>query len=118
MKRLVIALLVLLAVLAFATPAKAHHFWWYPYGPYWLYHSWPPERVVVVPQQPTMYVQQQAPAPTVISYPHGRYRLQGNQWVWIPNPPAPPPQPAAAAACAKYTGKFVKTAQGLQPECE
>lgn len=71
----------------------------------------------VVYSSPTTYVV--APPPQPVYYPHGRYEWTGAQWVWISNPPVPPaPAAQAAAQCAKYTGKFVKTAQGLQPECE
>jgi hypothetical protein len=74
--------------------------------------------------------------PTVVQYPHGRYelRVEGGRyvWVWTPNPPPPPayqvpaspPPPSSGAEAApapgacKPTGKYVKTPQGLLPECE
>lgn len=48
------------------------------------------------PPPPTAYY-----APPTVVYPHGRWVLWGNQWIWYPNPgqapapnhpPAPPPQ--------------------------
>lgn len=99
----------------------------------------PPPYQVVYAAPPPMAVQ--PPPPRVVYYPHGRYELLGDgitrayQWVWIPTPPppppaayqppavspppaaAPPPGPSAAAPC-KLTGKYVKTPQGILPECE
>ena len=101
-----------------------------------VYLAAPPYQTVYA-APPTVYVQP-PPAPTVVYYPHGRYELRGDgvatayHWVWIPNPPPPPvaeyqqpsarpapptPGPSAAAPC-KPTGKYVKTPQGLLPECE
>ena len=45
-----------------------------------------------------------APRPTVVEYPHGRYELRGDgvttpyTWVWIPTAPPPPPPPEEPAA--------------------
>lgn len=82
-----------------------------------------PTRVIYSPAPQVLYVE---PAPTlasvtasVVSYPHGRYELRQYgahyQWVWIPNPPAPPVAPAVSCI---PTGKYVKTAEGLVPECQ
>jgi len=105
-----------------------------------VYVTAPPYQVIYT-APPTVFVQPSPPpAPRVVYYPHGRYELRGDgitaayQWVWIPNPPPPPsasyqppsapsspaaapPGPSAAAPC-KPTGKYVKTPQGLLPECE
>ena len=108
-----------------------------------VYLAAPPYQVVYA-APPTVYVQPPPPpAPTVVYYPQGRYELRGDgvatayHWVWIPNPPPPPvaeyqqpsarpsppaaapltPGPSTAAPC-KPTGKYVKTPQGLLPECE
>ncbi len=97
-----------------------------------------PPQVIYAPPPQLMVVQPPAPAPpTVIQYPHGRYELRGDgvttayQWVWIPNPPPAPPagyqQPPAPAPSTgrpsrvepcKPTGRYVKTPQGVLPECE
>jgi hypothetical protein len=107
-----------------------------------VYMTAPPYQVIYA-APPTVFVQPSPPpAPRVVYYPHGRYELRGDgitaayQWVWIPNPPPPPaagyeqpstPSPLAAAPSApgpsaaepcKPTGKYVKTPQGLLPECE
>ncbi|MBI4132275.1 MAG: hypothetical protein HY474_01450 [Candidatus Sungbacteria bacterium] len=63
--------------------------------------------VVVAPPPP--------PPPQTVYYPHGRYEFSGSQWVWIPNAPAAPPP--SASAC-QPTGKYVKTPQGILPECQ
>jgi len=96
----------------------------YAYPP--VYVAAPPPQVVYATPPPVVMVQ---PAhPTVVQYPHGRYELRANggqyTWVWIPNPPPPavyaPPSaatPPPATGC-KLTGKYVKTPQGLLPECE
>lgn len=52
-------------------------------------------------------------APPPVIYPHGRYEFSGQQWVWIPNPPSPP----VAEPC-RYTGRIVRTPQGVLPECQ
>lgn len=93
----------------------------YAYPP--VYVAAPPAEMVYVPPPP----------PTVIRYPHGRYELRtdGAQytWVWIPNPPPPPsyappsaptPPPAGPSSLApcQPTGRYVKTPQGMLPECE
>ena len=63
------------------------------------------------------------PQQQVVQYPHGRYELQGSQWVWFPNAPAPPPavsrvEPPPAIESCQPTGKWVKTPQGIVPECQ
>lgn len=97
-----------------------------------LIYAAPPQLVVVQPLAPLSL-------PTVIQYPHGRYELRGDgvttayHWVWIPNPPPPPPSyaqpgmpspppaatpPPSSTVPCKPTGRYVKTPQGVQPECE
>ncbi len=102
-----------------------------------VYLAAPPYQVIYAAPPPSVVLQ---PPPTVVYYPHGRYELRasGTQyfWVWIPNPPPPPaagyqqpstPSPPGAAPSApgpsageqcKPTGKYVKTPQGVLPECE
>lgn len=97
----------------------------YAYAP--AYVVAPPAMVYTPPPVLT------APASTVVQYPHGRYelRVEGNRyvWVWIPNPPPPPayqapggpppgPEAAPTPGACRPTGKYVKTPQGLLPECE
>ena len=134
MRRLLVAILVLALLAAFAPPAIAGSSTDIALGLasfavfnqlfapalFGSYYARPRHVVehVYVPQPTVVYVQPAAPVPSVVSYPHGRYELFGSQWVWIPNAPAPPPQPSAVAVCSRYTGKFVKTTQGLLPECE
>ncbi len=109
-----------------------------PVYPAPVYVAAPPQVIYAPPPQLT-FVPPPTPAPpTVIQYPHGRYELRGDgvtmayQWVWIPSPPpapparyeqpATPPSPPAAAPSAaepcKATGRYVKTPQGVLPECE
>ena len=57
----------------------------------WAYSS-APAYYVPVPVLPAP-----PPMPSVVQYPHGRYELRGDGWVWVPTPPAPPP-PAPPAA--------------------
>lgn len=106
-----------------------------------VYVAGPPQYVVYSAQPQLVVVPPPAPPPlqNVIQYPHGRYELRGDgvttayQWVWIPNPPPPPragyqqpsgpPTPASGstpspAEPCKATGRYVKTPQGLLPECE
>lgn len=108
-----------------------------------VYVPGPSSYVIYAPQPQLMVVPPPSPPPlpTVIQYPHGRYELRGDgvttayQWVWVPNPPPAPPAgyqqapappamaappgstPSPAEPC-KPTGKYVKTPQGLLPECE
>jgi len=103
-----------------------------------VYAAAPPYPVIYAAPPTVIFQPSPPPPPTVVYYPHGRYELRftGTQyvWVWIPNPPPPPaaeyqqpsapvppaaapPAPSAAAPC-KPTGEYVKTPQGLLPECE
>lgn len=102
-----------------------------------VYVAAPPAHVIYATQPQVVLIPPSPPPPqsTVIQYPHGRYELRGDgvttvyHWVWIPNPqPSPPagyqqqPSPSAApptsAEPCKPTGRYVKTPQGLLPECE
>lgn len=114
----------------------------YAYAP--VYVAAPPPGVVyLTPPQFVTVPPPPAPMPAVVQYPYGRYELRGDgvatayHWVWIPNPPARPPAsyqqpgvppsppaatppssaPSVGESC-KPTGKYVKTPQGLLPECE
>lgn len=107
-----------------------------------VYVAHPPAHVVYISQSHLVVVQPPLPpAPSVVYYPHGRHELRADgtryYWVWIPNPPTPPssgsqqpgitaqppsvgpsaPAPSPGASC-KPTGRYVKTPQGLLPECE
>lgn len=76
----------------------------YQYQPVPMVYSAP--TVVIAPPAP--------PPPQTVYYPHGRYELSGQQWVWISNlQPAPP----AAEPC-RFTGRSVRTPQGVLPECQ
>lgn len=72
---------------------------------------------VVYQSSPVVYYAQPSIVvnPPPVIYPHGRYEFTGAQWVWIPNTLQPPPP--AAEPC-RYTGRTVRTPQGVLPECQ
>lgn len=87
---------------------------------HWRYQTFIYEQPVYVASAPVVYqmapVVVAPPLPQAVYYPHGRYEFNGAQWVWIPNAALQPPPPAAEPC--RFTGRTVRTPQGVLPECQ